>query len=431
MSSQTSEHCALRAEAARLDAALPRLVPPDRWQIPPGTLYLNGNSLGPCSVPAQDAVRAAMDQWAQVGVLGWSDGAAPWFDLAERVAARLAPLVGAHPGELVVGGTTTQQLHQLLGTFYRPTASRFRLLIEQGAFPTDRHAVDSQVAQHGLDPTETVMELPVDARGGLSPDAVAAAFASDVALAVLPGVVYTTGQRLPLADLTAAARRAGVRVVWDLSHSAGLVPHRLHDEAELAVFCTYKYLNGGPGSPAAAFVHQTLLPVRPAYRGWWGSDKTLQFAMDGRWTGAPDAGALQLGTPGILALAALAGSLELFDGIRMEDVLDRAGQLTDFLATAADALLAPWGVTVATPRDRAARGGHIALAHPDAAALTLALRARRVIVDYRPPNLLRLAPAPLYIDAATVLNAVERLADILAREEQALYIDRAARAAVT
>ena len=431
MSSHTTDEHGLRAGAARLDAALPPLVPRDRWQIPPGTLYLDGNSLGPSSIPAQDAVRAALGRWATAGVLGWSDGDAAWFDLAERVAARLAPLVGAHAGEVVVGGTTTQQLHQLLGTFYRPTASRFRLLIEQGAFPTDRHAVDSQVALHGLDPGWAVTELPLNARGWLDPDAVAAAFANDVALAVLPGVVYTSGQRLPLPELTAAARRAGVRVVWDFSHSAGLVPHRLHDEAELAVFCTYKYLNGGPGSPAAAFVHETLLPATPAYRGWWGSDKARQFAMDGRWAGAEDAGALQLGTPSVLALAALSGSLELFEGIRLENVLERAGQLTDFLVTAADALLAPWGVTVATPRDRAARGGHIALMHPDAAALSLALRARQVIVDYRPPHLLRLAPAPLYIDAATVLHAVERLADILARGDQAQFVQRAADAAVT
>ena len=291
--------------------------------------------------------------------------------------------------------------------------------------------MDSQVAHHGLDPARVVTELPLDAPGWLNLAAVAAAFDRDVALAVLPGVVYTTGQRLPIGDLTAKARRAGARVVWDLSHSAGLLPHRLHDEAELAVFCTYKYLNGGPGSPAAAFVHEALLPITPAYRGWWGSDKTAQFAMDGRWTGAPDAGALQLGTPSVLALAALAGSLELFDGIRMEDVLDRAGQLTDFLATAADVLLAPWGVTVATPRDRAARGGHIALAHPDAAALSLALRARRVVVDYRPPNLLRLAPAPLYIGAADVLSAVERLADILAHGEQAAWAERALGESVT
>lgn len=431
MSSHTSTRLMLAARAADLDAALPPPVPPDRWRIPPGTLYLDGNSLGPCSVPAEAAVRAALDGWAAAGVLGWSDGEAPWFDLAERVAARLAPLVGAHSHEVVVGGTTTQQLHQLLGTFYRPTPTRFRLVIEHGAFPTDRHAVDSQVAQHGLDPAQAVAELPLDGRGWLAPDAVAAALGPDVAMAVLPGVVYTTGQRLPVAELTAAARRAGVRVVWDLSHSAGLVPHRLHDEAELAVFCTYKYLNGGPGAPAAAFVHEALLPVTPAYRGWWGSDKSRQFSMEGRWTGAAGAGALQLGTPSVLALAALAGSLELFDGICLEDLLERARQLTDFLAAAADGLLAPWGVRVATPREPAARAGHIALAHPEAAALSLALRDRRVIVDYRPPNLLRLAPAPLYIRAADVLQAIEHLADILDRGEHAQYAERAARAAVT
>ena len=424
-------HHALAAEAAALDLAWPRLVDPHALQVPEGTLYLDGNSLGPSSAAAAGAVRAALDRWAAVGVLGWSDGDAPWFHAAERTAARLAPLVGAEAGELVVAGTTTQLLHQLLATFYRPTAERFRIVIEQGAFPTDRHAVNSLLAACGQSPARAVAELAPSAQGFLDIDEVAAAFRPDVQLAVLPGVVYTTGQRLPIARLDAAARRAGVRIVWDLSHSVGLVPHRLHDEVELAVFCTYKYLNGGPGSPAAAFVHRALLPIAPAHQGWWGQDKAAQFGMRELWAGASDAGALQLGTPSVLALAALEGALTLYQGVAMEDVEARAGMLTDFLCRASDALLAPWGVRVATPREPRGRGGHVALAHPDAPALSLALRQRRVIVDYRPPNLLRLAPAPLYTDAADVLAAVACLARILSSGGHAAFADPAARAAVT
>lgn len=424
-------HTVLAAEAVALDAAWPPLVSRDTLSLPDGTLYFDGNSLGPCSAPAQAAVRAALNRWATAGVLGWSDGDAPWFHLAERVAARVAPLVGAEPGEVVVAGTTTQLLHQLLATFYRPTPERFRIVIEQGAFPTDRHAVNSHLRQHGHDPDQAVVALAPDEHGWLDEAALAAAFTPDVQLAVLPGVVYTTGQRLPIARLDAAARQAGVRVVWDLSHSAGLVPHRLHDEAELAVFCTYKYLNGGPGSPAAAFVHRALLPLAPAHQGWWGQDKAAQFGMRGQWAGANDAGALQLGTPSVLALSALEGALTLYDGVKMADVSARADMLTGFLCRASDRILAPWGVRVATPREPGRRGGHVALAHPDAAALSLALRHAGVIVDYRPPNLLRLAPAPLYTDAADVLAAVECLLDILSAGGQAAYADQAARAAVT
>lgn len=421
----------LQAEAERLDARWQRPPATRQLHVPSGHLYLDGNSLGPYTAAAADAVQRALTAWADWGVLGWSEPETGWHQYAERIAGRLGRLVGAEPGEVVVGGTTTQQLHQLVATYYRPTPNRRGILMEGGAFPTDVHAATSQVVQAGLDPRAILRTVDPDASGWISPDQIVDALTPDVALAILPGVVYTTGQRLPLREISAAARARDIPVIWDLSHSAGLVPHRLHDEADLAVFCTYKYLNGGPGSPAAAFVHRRLHPIDPALKGWWGSDKASQFAMAAQWTGAADAGALQLGTPSILALAALDGSLSLFDTIPVASLLERALALTDFLIKAADAALADYGVTVATPRDPTARAGHVALAHPDAPALSLALRAERVIVDFRPPNLIRMAPAPLYIDFADVAEAVVRTQEILKHQRQVGYRARAASAAVT
>jgi kynureninase len=422
----------LRDRARRLDAADP--PPPARRlvQLPPATVYLDGNSLGPASAPALRAVERAAGEWARLGVRGWSDGPAWWFGMAERVAARLAPLVGAEPGELAVGGTTTQQLHQLLATFYRPAAGRTRILIERGSFPTDRHAVDSLIRMLGRSPARDVLEIAPDGDGLLSADRLHEAVSrDDVALAVLPGVVYTTGQRLAVADITASARRHGVLVLWDLSHSAGLVPHRLHDEADLAVFCTYKYLNGGPGAPAAAFVHRRFHPITPALQGWWGSDKRVQFAMDTHWHGAADAGALQLGTPSIVALAGLDGAIDLFDTSGLDQLWDRSLRLSRFLIDCADKQLADLGVEVRTPRQDADRGGHVALAHRDGAALSLALRDRGVVVDFRPPDLIRLAPAPLYITYADVQRAIDTVREILTTDAVAPYRDRIADSAVT
>ena len=400
------------------DNADPLKAVTDAFFRPRPTLYFDGNSLGPLSRPARDAVRRTLKQWEELAVSGWSEGNPSWFERERWLSARLAPLVGARPSELSLGGSTTQQLHQLLATFYRPTGRRTVVLVDMGAFPTDRYAAESHVSWHGLDPASSLRTIGPDDAGFLDPDAICQAFTDDVAVALLPSVVYTTGERLPMRQITEAARDAGVFLIWDLCHSAGLVPHRLHDDGvEAAVFCTYKYLNGGPGSPAAVFVHDRHHPVTPGLWGWWGSDPAVQFQMAPEFVPAADASGLQLGTPSMLAMAPLEGSLDLFEQVGIEAVFRRSQELTAFLLEAFHALVEPYGMTLATPEHPERRGGHVALRHPEALAISRALKQDGVTPDFRMPDIIRLCPAPFLTRSLDIVRALWRLRVIL-REER-------------
>jgi kynureninase len=408
----------LRAEARTRDENDPLRPITDLFVRPRRPLYFDGNSLGPLSRPAREAVMRTVRQWGDLAVSGWSEGDPSWFDRERWLSRRLAPALGARPGEISLGGSTTQQIHQLLATFYRPAGTRTALLVDAGAFPTDRYAAESHVRLHGLDPTAALRTVAPDASGFLDPAALAAAFTGDVALAILPSVVYTTGQRLPMPELSRAAREAGVFLIWDLCHSAGLVPHHLHDDGvEAAVFCTYKYLNGGPGSPAGVFLHERHWPPEPGLWGWWGSAPSVQFQMAPTFVPAQDASGLQLGTPSMLALAPLEGSLDILEQAGIEAVFRRAQELTGFLIEAAEALVVPYGMTIGTPRETERRGGHIALRHPEALAISRALKIAGVTPDFRPPDIIRLCPAPLFTRFRDVVEALARLRVIL-REER-------------
>ncbi len=393
----------------------------DRWSEiraqflkPDRPWYFDGNSLGPLSRPARRAVRETLDQWRHLAVSGWSEGEVSWFDRAAWLSDRLGPWFGARSGEISLGGTTTQQLHQLLATYYHPSPERSQILVDAGAFPTDHYAAESHIRWHGLDPAAALRTVAPDDGPWLTTEAIVEALTPEVAIAILPSVVYTTGQRLAIAPITRAAHEQGVFVIWDLSHSAGVLAHHLHDDAvDAAVFCTYKYLNGGPGSPAAVFVHQSHWPPTPGLWGWWGSDPVRQFQMAPAFTPAPDARALQLGTVSPLALAPLSGSLDLLEHVGITAVEQRAQDLTDFLIEAAESHLVPRGITIQTPRSAEHRGGHVALAHPSALDLSRALRQAGVTPDFRPPNLIRLCPAPLFTRFQDVATAVHILADIL------------------
>src|SRR5579875_2536875 len=364
-----------RALARQRDAEDPLLPVTRAFVRPRRPLYFDGNSLGPLSKPAREAVLRTVRQWGDLAVSGWSEGEPSWFDRERWLSRRLAPAFGALPGEISLGGSTTQQLHQLLATFYRPAGRRTAILLDEGAFPTDRYAAESHVRWHGLDPAAALRTVPPSPSGFLDPEALAAAFTDEVAVAILPSVVYTTGERLPIRELSRAAKAAGVFLIWDLCHSAGLIPHRLHDDGvEAAVFCTYKYLNGGPGSPAGVFLHRRHWPCRPGLWGWWGSDPAVQFQMAPAFTPASDASGLQLGTPSMLALAPLEGSLDLLEQVGVEAVFRRSEALTAFLMEAAEALVVPYGLAIGTPREPSRRGGHVALRHPQALSISRALK---------------------------------------------------------
>ena len=374
----------------------------DAFLLPRG-IYLDGNSLGPLSYAAQAATERRLKQWQHLAVGGWDE----WFELAERLSPALARLVGAKPAEVIATGSTTANLHALLATFYKPDGARRNLLATSLDFPSDLYALSAWAGRQGGE-----LKL-VPSRDGhtLHDDDIRDALTPDVALAVLPTVLYRSGQLLDVAALTAAAHAAGALIGWDAAHSIGALPHAFHDAGvDFAVWCSYKYLNAGPGAPGGLFVHERHFDRTPGLPGWWGYDKATQFEMTPGFRRAPGAGAYQVGTPSIVALAGLEGALGVFEEVNIEAVRARSLELTDYLIALADAQLP---CVLRTPREHAHRGGHIVLEHPAAQQLSLALRERRIVPDYRAPDLLRLAPVALYNTEAELDETVRVLLDLL------------------
>ncbi len=384
------------------------------FEIPPGVAYLDGNSLGLCCRSARSAVLSALAEWGRFGVDGWLSAATPWFDLAESVAEQVAPWVGAYPDEVAVGASTTVQLHQLLATLIPARPERSVVVLDDLSFPSDSYAVAAQLSMRGFDPKRCIRRVPAR-DSGLVEEADLIAALDDTVLAVLvPGVVYTTGQRMDLARIAAAAHGVGALMGADCSHSVGVLPHRLHDwGVDFAVWCHYKYLNGGPGAPGGLFLHRRHHGLRPGLAGWWGSDKSRQFDMAPEMTPAAGAGALQIGTPSILSLAAVAGALELLNSVGVDRIRARSLCLTRFMSEHAREALAGLNFTQVTPEQDERRGGHLAFSHPGAARVCRVLKREGVVPDFRPPNLIRLAPAPLYTSYEECARAIELLADIV------------------
>jgi kynureninase len=407
-------------DPAARDAADPLPAGPGRFLPPPGTIYLDGNSLGPPTPRGLELCRKVLDDWVRLGVAGWTEADPPWFTWAERLAARQARLlVGARVGEVAVTGGTTVNLHQLLATFYRPEGRRRKLVADALAFPSDLYAMKAHAG------ADLVLVPSRDGRTIAAED-VEAALGDDVAVLLLSGVLYRSGQLLDIPRLTAAAHACGALAGWDLCHAVGIVPLELAAwGVDFAVWCNYKYLGGGPGAVGGLFVAERHRGRRPALPGWWGSDKARQFDMAEDFLAAEDAGAFQIGTPPILGMAALDGALDVYEEVGVAEVRARSLRLTRLLRERVEAA----GLTVVTPEADAARGGHVAVAHPEAVRIGQALREAGVVPDVRPPDIVRLAPHPLYTTYAEVAAAADALAAVVAERRFLRY--PAARRAVT
>ena len=386
----------------------------DRFFIPPDSIYLDGNSLGLLSRDAHDATLAVLAQWQGGAIEGWTDPQNPWYTLAETLAADVAALVGAAPECVAVTGSTTVNIHQCVATLFRPDHPAPRILADALSFPSDIYALESFLRGRGLDPATCLVKVPSRDGRTLRTDDIIAAL-DGVQMALLPSVIYTSGQLLDMATITRAARERDVVIGWDLSHSVGVVPHELDSiGADFAVWCHYKYVNAGPGAVAGLYLNRRHHDTLPGLAGWWGSDKIAQFAMRHEFTPAGGAGSLQIGTPHILSLAPLQGSLAVFrDAGGVGPLRAKSLALTGFLRRLVEAHLTRYGVGIATPSADDARGGHLALTHPDAAALCRALRRIGVVPDFRPPDIIRLAPAPLYTRFVDCLNAHAALYSLL------------------
>ncbi|MFL5312298.1 MAG: kynureninase [Myxococcales bacterium] len=390
------------AWARAQDAADPLARFRDEFVFPEGVeLYFAGHSLGLMPRRAREYVLAEIDAWGRRAVLGHHEGERPWLPYHEPFAEPVARLAGARPHEVVVMNSLTVNLHLLLVSFYRPDRRRHRIVVEQGAFPSDRYALVSQARFHGF--PEALVEVP----RGEDP---ARHLDDSVALLLLGSPNFVTGEAFDVERLTRAAHERGCVAGFDLAHGIGNLELSLHEwGADFAVWCNYKYLNAGPGALGGAFVHDRHAAADlPRFAGWWGHDKESRFAMPGEFRPIGGAEGWQLSNPPILQLAALRASLELFDAAGIRALREKSVQLIAYL----ERLLR--GVAeVLTPPDPQRRGAMLALRVPgDSAQLLAALRGRGAVCDARPPDVLRVSAPPLY----TRFADVQRLATLL-REE--------------
>ena len=369
------------------------------FHLPEGITYLDGNSLGPMPTHAAERVAAMMrDEWADMLITGWNR--AGWYVQPRRVGDRIARLIGAGEGQVVMGDTLSIKVFQALSAALALNPSRRVMLSDDGNFPSDLYVAQGLARAMGA-------ELRV-----VAPEKVAAAITPELAVLMLTEVDYRTGRRHDMAALTAQAHAAGALTVWDLAHSAGAIDvDLLGADADFAVGCTYKYLNGGPGAPAFIWVHpRHAEAAAPCLQGWMGH--AAPFAFDLGYAPAAGIERMRVGTPPVIALAALDAALDVWDGVGMADLRARSVELTEAFIEGVEAACP--GVTLHSPRDPTMRGSQVGFRHPQAYAVMQALIARGVIGDFRAPDVLRFGFAPLYNDLGDVDRAVAALADILA-----------------
>lgn len=408
-------------EARRLDAADPLARFRDAFHIPKradgeDVIYFCGNSLGLQPKATQHAMTVELEDWATMGVDGHFDGRNPWYDYHEALARPAAHIVGASEEEVVLMNGLTVNLHLMMVSFYRPNPERYRIVVEEGAFPSDQYAVDSQARFHGFDPKDAIVELaPREGESTLRTEDIVAAIEREgdkLALVMLGGVNYYTGQFFDLQAITAAAHAAGAVAGFDLAHAAGNVVLQLHDwDVDFAVWCTYKYLNSGPGSVSGAFVHERhrFAPELPRFSGWWGTDPKTRFAMAREFVPHTGAGGWQLSNAPVFSMAPFRVSGELFLEATMTELRKKSVALTGYLEALVRRL--PDGLAdIITPAEPNARGCQLSLhVHADGKALQAALQKDGVVADFRPPNVVRVAPVPLY----NTFEDVFRFAEIL------------------
>ena len=383
-------------DARALDVADPLARYRDRFALPDGVIYLDGNSLGvlPRSVPAALA-DAATRQWGDRLIRSWNEG---WIDAPARIGAKIAPLVGAGAADVIVSDTTSANLYNLRVAALQADPSRRTIVSETGNFPTDLHIAEGAVAS-----------VPGARLHAVAREDLAGAIDNDTAVVLLTHVHYKTAERFDLAAWTMRAHAAGALMLWDLSHSVGAVPIDLAEcGADMAVGCCYKYLNGGPGAPAFLYVAPGLQGrLASPLSGWMGH--AAPFAFEDGYRPAPGMKRWLAGTPAILAMAALEAAVDLWVDVDQQQVATKSAALFDSLAAAGDAI----GLDCISPRDPAARGSHISFRHPHAHALTQALIGRGVIGDFRDPDVLRLGLTPLYLSHEDVWRAGEHLRQVI------------------
>jgi kynureninase len=396
------------AFAADMDARDPLASFREQFHIPPApdgsaSIYLCGHSLGLQPKRAREYIEQELDDWAKLGVEAHFHARHPWMPYHRLLTENMAGVVGAQPGEVVVMNSLTANLHLMMVSFYRPKPQRHKIVIEAGAFPSDRYAIDSQIRWHGFDPATSLLELkPRPSEATIRHEDIEALLqreGASIALVMLGGVNYATGQLFDMEAIARAGHAPGCVVAFDLAHAAGNIPVKLHDwDVDFAIWCTYKYLNSGPGCVGGCFVHERHARAwdLPRFAGWWGHDQDTRFKMGPNFKPMPGAEGWQLSNPPIMALAPLRASLEVFAAAGIEQLRQKSISLTGYL----EYLLDQHGsnrFAIITPRDPQQRGAQLSMrVAQNGRAVLDRLVSEGIVCDWREPDIIRVAPVPLY-----------------------------------
>ncbi|MBL6611694.1 MAG: kynureninase [Flavobacteriaceae bacterium] len=381
-------------------------------------LYFTGNSLGLQPLNAKNRIGRILDEWADYAVDGHFYSEHPWWDYHERMAPKLAKVVGAEPSEVTIMNTLTANLHFLMVSFYRPTSTRYAILCEEKAFPSDQYLMKSQLKFHGFDFESALIEVSGNGSAPTTEDFVKAIEENKdrVALILLGGVNYYTAGVLDIETITRVARSHGITIGWDLAHAAGNISLKLHDwGVDFAAWCSYKYMNAGPGSLSGVFIHKRHHDQSsiPRFEGWWGVDKSERFQMNDSFKPAVGAEAWQLSNVPILALAPYDASLDLFEEVGMASLTAKSKQLTDYLEFKIREIAEQTGypLEIITPQNR---GAQLSIYIPNnGRAIFDHLCENGVVPDWRNPNVIRVAPAPFYNSFEDVYLFAERFKDAI------------------
>jgi kynureninase len=374
--------------------------------------YFLGNSLGLQPVTAQEHIKAILDDWKSWGVEAYVKAANPWMDYDESLRTIMASIVGARPDEVVLMNALSVNLHLMLVSFYQPTHERYKVLIEQKAFPSDHYAIKSQMRYHGINPSNAIIEVQPQSGTTITNDDFKTHFdesGNEIALVLLGGINYYSGQAFDLKQVAELGRKAGARIGYDLAHAVGNIPLQLHDwKVDFAVWCTYKYLNGGPGGPGGCFVHeQHFDKPLPRFEGWWGNKLENRFQMEPDIDPCMGAAGWQISSFSPLLLAPLDASLKMFDEVTLPRLREKSERLTGYMEFLLDQVDGD-NFSILTPREPRFRGCQLSIrTHRNGKALFEYLTKAGVFCDWREPDVIRVAPTPFYNTFTEVYQFIE------------------------
>jgi kynureninase len=403
--------------ARQLDAEDPLASFRDRFRLPmhedKPQCYFLGNSLGLQPHDTQTHIQQVLDQWARYGVEAFFMGQEPWLNFHDQLTGPMARLVGAKPSEISIMNQLTVNLHLLLVSFYRPVGKKRKILCEKKAFPSDQYMLETHVSHLGYDPDDVILEVP--------PEDILQTIeqqAEELALVFLGGLHYYTGEVLDMKTITSTAKAHAILIGYDLAHAAGNIPLELHDwEVDFAAWCTYKYLNAGPGAVGAVFIHERYhhRPELHRFAGWFGYEKATRFQMQKGFKPVPTAEGWQLSTPSILLYACLQASLALFEEAGWTSLQKKQHHMKAYLwSLLTDLQSSKPCFEILTPKEKEARGAQLSLYFPARGReIYDALMSQGIIVDWREPNVIRLAPVPLYNTFTEIWRFATALKELL------------------